>query len=114
MAQQKNTQKQRKYKKANKLEIGFAYALLAHCTEIELRLSPGQRRLFVEQAAELYTRVKNNKNRFSEYLNLFYAEAVEERFPIDRIGSYLKRRLKDGRLPKLEKENLGPALSISI
>ena len=115
----KATKKRRKLTKACKPDADFADALLERFAD--LRFASAERRVFLEQAAVLYSRV-GNKQRFLRYLDQFFDEAEDEGYTAFKVGYYMRKRLKAKRLPKLEKytdprrsaENLGKALHVSI
>ncbi|SRR5258708_1228978 len=68
----------------------------------ELRLQSAERKVFLEQAAILYSRVRK-KERFHRYLDQFFDEAKDEGYDSFEIGYYIRKRLKAKRLPKLKK-----------
>ena len=113
------TKKRRKLTKACKPDVGFADALLERFAD--LLFSSAEQRVFLEQAAVLYSRV-GNKQRFLRYLDQFFDDAEDEGYTGFEIGYYMRKRLKAKRLPKLEEytdprrdaENLGKALHFSI
>jgi hypothetical protein len=115
----KTAKKQRKPNKACKFCARLADALLERFGD--LRFSSAERRVFLEQAAVLYSRV-GNKQRFLRYLDQFFDEAEDEGYTAFKVGYYMRKRLKAKRLPKLEKytdprrgaENLGKALHVSF
>jgi hypothetical protein len=115
----KATKKRRKPIKACKPNADLADALLERFAD--LRFSSAERRVFLEQAAVLYSRV-GNKQRFLRYLDQFFDDAEDEGYTGFKIGYYMRKRLKAKRLPKLEKytdqrrgaENLGKAPHVSI
>jgi hypothetical protein len=100
MAQSLRSKKHRKSVRATKPDVGFAEALLELFAD--LRFSPSERRVFLEQAAILWVRVLNQK-RFLQYLQQFFDEAEQAGISGFKIGHYLKKRLKAKRLPKLDK-----------
>jgi hypothetical protein len=85
--------------KASKPSVGFAEALLEFFAE--LRFSPLERRLFLEQSAVLWSRVPNQK-RFLDCLQQFFDDAEQAGISGFKIGTYMKKRLKDKRLPELD------------
>jgi hypothetical protein len=99
MAHKKCSKKYRNSKKATKPDIGLADALLE--LYADLRFSQAERRSFLEQAAVLWSRVKNQK-RFLQYLTQFFDEAEQAGISGFKIGSYLKKRLQCKHLPKLD------------
>ena len=120
MIKSKAPKNHRKLTKACKLAAGLADALLERFAD--LRFASAERRVFLEQAAVLYSRVGKNKQRFLRYLDQFLDDAMDEGYTGFKIGYYMRKRLKAKRLPKLEKytdprrgaENLGKALHVSI
>jgi len=96
----KTAKKRRKPNKACKFCARLADALLELFGE--LRSQSAERKVFLEQAAVLYSRVRK-KERFHRYLQQFFYEAEDEGYDSFEIGYYLRKRLKAKRLPKLEK-----------
>ena len=74
----------RKLTKACKLAAGLADALLERFAD--LRFSSAERRVFLEQAAVLYSRV-GNKQRFLRYLDQFFDDAEDEDTPDLRLAT---------------------------
>lgn len=115
----KETKTRRKPVKTCKPDADLADALLERFAD--LRFASAERRVFLEQAAVLYSRV-GNKQRFLRYLDQFFDEAEDEGYTAFKVGYYMRKRLKAKRLPKLEKytdprwraENLGKALDVRI
>ena len=98
----KATKKRRKPIKGCKPNADFAEALLERFGDLWFLSSSDARRLFLEQAAVLYSRV-GNKQRFLRYLEQFIDEAGDEGSLAFKVGYYIRERLKAKRLPKLEK-----------
>jgi len=100
MANAERNKKRRKLRKACKPDVGFADALLE--INADIRLSPVKRRKYLRQTAELYSRT-GSKQRFLRCLEQLADDAIDEGYSPLEIGDYLEKRLKDKRLPKLEK-----------
>jgi hypothetical protein len=100
MIESKAPKNHRKLTKACKLAAGLADALLERFAD--LRFAPAEQRVFLEQAAVLYSRA-GNKQRFLRYLDQFFDDAEDEGYTGFKIGYYMRKRLKAKRLPKLEK-----------
>jgi hypothetical protein len=92
--------KPRDLNKVCKPSMGFTDALLEAFGD--LRLTSTDRRVFLQQAAALYSRVRK-KERFHRYLHQFFDDLIEQRSDTDKIGYYIKKLLKAKRLPRLEK-----------
>jgi len=101
MANAERNKKRRKLRKACKLDVGFADAMLE--LNADLRLSPAERRKYLKMTGELYSRT-GSKQRFLRYLEQLADDATDEGYSPFQIGDYLEKRLKDKRLPKLEKQ----------
>lgn len=114
----KKTRKRRNPSKAHILAARYADAVL-ECGAVPR--PPAQRRLFMQQGVILFERVGQNPRLWEEYIYEFWCDAVDEAGkwkkprPV-KFGSYLRKRLKDRRLPKLEiqAEHLGSVTAIEI
>lgn len=115
----KTTKNRRKPSKTCKFGAALADALLERFGD--LRFSSAERKVFLQQAAVLYSRV-GKKQRFLRYLDQFFDEAEDEGYTAFKVGYYIRKRLKAKRLPKLERytdprlsaEYLGKTLTCTI
>ncbi len=96
------TQRRKRFKQltAKESAIGFADALLE--IHAELKLSPSERRSYLEQMNVLWNRIQN-RHRFIQYHQYFFCEAEENGISGFKIGRYLSKRLKSKELPKLSR-----------